>query len=576
MSAVRTVDGGELVARTLKQAGVSKVFALHGGHLEAFYRGCAAHGLELVDTRHEASAGHAAEAYARVTGELGVCVVTAGPGFSNAVTAILNAYVDASPTLFIIGAPPLREIETNALQGGFDQIAIARPMTKWAISVTHTERLPDLLAAAIRRATTGRRGPVVVEVPIDVLHISVLEERASRPTGLAIRPRPAPSAGEVDALLSYLRKAKRPAIIVGGEARFSNCQVELAMFAERLQIPVFASKRGLGLLPAGHPLNGHEASNLGQLGSMGLLGPDLVILAGTRLGLFLGGRGTGILPEGATLVQIYSDAGEIGRLREIELGISADVRSTFEALLSATDDASWPDWREWTSLVTDLQHRHAANFPQGETANGIHPFHAMEAVSKVVGNEAIYAIDGGEAGQWAVQAARVNAPGRVITTGYLGGLGVGPGYAIGAQIAEPSRRVIMVTGDGSIGFHLQELDTMLRHKLPIVIVLLNNEIWGMSLHGQQIMYGDNYSAISILGGRNYAAIATSFGCHGERVTTLAEVGPAMRRALDVGGPACVEIMIDKDVVSPGLKRMLGDATGDDKQIIIPYYENIPA
>ena len=575
MTTESQIDGGELAARTLARAGVEKVFALHGGHLEAFFRGCGRHGLSLVDFRHEASAGHAAEAYARVTGELGVCVVTAGPGFANAVPAVLNAYVDASPVLFLIGAAPLRERETNELQGGFDQIAIATPMAKWAVSITNVERIPALLAAAVRKATTGRRGPVVVELPIDVLHMVTSEERVSQPTGLGVRPRPAPSAAELAELGKLLENARRPAIIVGGEARFTDCADALARFADRTGIPVFASKRGLGLLPAGHPCDAHDASNLGLLKANGHPVPDVVVVAGSRLGLFLGGVGDAILPADAQLVQIYSDAGEIGRIKEIDLPIVADVGATLEALLEATADVSWPDRSEWTALATDQQHRRGVAYPQVESERGIHPFHAMAEVAAVAGTEAVYAIDGGEAGQWAVQHARTTGPGRVITTGYFGGLGVGPGYAIGAQVAAPDRRVVLVTGDGSHGFHLQEYDTMLHQGHPIVTVVFNNEIWGMSLHGQQIMYGPDYDVISTLPGRDYAAIARGFGCHAERVTRFADLRPALERAFAAGRTACVEVMIDPDVVSPGLVQMLGDVQPDPPQIVIPYYQNIP-
>jgi thiamine pyrophosphate-dependent acetolactate synthase large subunit-like protein len=178
------LDGGELLARTLRQAGVEEIFALHGGHLESFYQGCVNNHIRLTDTRHEAAAGHAADGYARATGRLGVCVVTAGPGFANAVSAILNASLDASPTLFVIGAPPLREAETNPLQGGFDQIAMITPAAKWAHRVTNPERIPVLAAQAVRVATTGRPGAVVLELPVDVLHMPVdpRDLRSSSPT----------------------------------------------------------------------------------------------------------------------------------------------------------------------------------------------------------------------------------------------------------------------------------------------------------------------------------------------------------------------------------------------------------
>jgi acetolactate synthase-1/2/3 large subunit len=268
------------------------------------------------------------------------------------------------------------------------------------------------------------------------------------------------------------------------------------------------------------------------------------------------------------LVQVYSDAGEIGRLREIDLPIVADVGSFFESLSEATADDEWPDWSHWATEVVDVQHRRAQAYPLAESAGGIHPFHAAAEVAAVAGTEAVYAVDGGEAGQWAVQQARTSGPGRVITTGYFGGLGVGPGYAIGAQVAAPDRRVVLVTGDGSFGFHLQELDTMVHHGYPIVTVVLNNGIWGMSLHGQQIMYGPQYSAIAHLGGRDYAQIARSFGCHAERVTAFADLRPALERAFASGRPACVEIMTDPEVVSPGLVQMLGETE--------PVLSSIPA
>ncbi|VFR24033.1 Acetolactate synthase large subunit [plant metagenome] len=573
----KRVTGGQLLASTLKTAKVSKVFALHGGHLEAFYKGCAEEGLALVDTRHEAVAGHAAEGYARATGKLGVCVITAGPGFGNAITAIMNAYLDASPVLFIIGAAPLREAETNPLQGGFDQIAVATPISKRAFRITNTERIPDLIAMAIRTSMTGRRGPVVVEVPIDVLHMTVPLSAVTRPAGLFVAPKPAPSLDETRKLLDLLESAERPVIIAGGDARFSGCEAALKAFAESSGIPVFQGKRGYGLLPAEHPLNGHDASNLGALTARAEQGADLVILLGTRLGLFLGGRGNSVIPANAKLVQIYSDAAEIGRIRDVELAVAADSDSTLKALLTASAGKRWPNWKAWSEKVCNLKKELAENFRKvpAETPLGVHPYHAMAEVAQFFGSGAIYAVDGGEAGQWAVNHTVVDGPGRVQTTGYLGALGVAQGYAIGAQVACPSDSVVLVTGDGSLGFQIQEFDSMVRHGLPITTVVLNNEIWGMSLHGQQIMYGEDYSAISRLGGTNYALIAEAFGCYGERVERLSEIIPALERARASGKPACIEIMTDPDVVSPGLVRMLGNVADDGSEIMIPYYENIP-
>lgn len=570
----QTKTGGDLFAETLAAAKVKHVFALHGGHLEALLKGCLDNDIALHDFRHESSAGHAADAYARATRTLGVCVITAGPGFTNSISAIVNAHLDCSPVLFVIGAPPLREMETNPLQGGFDQIAMATPAVKWAHRITNTERIAELTAMAVRKAMTGRRGPVLLEIPIDVLHMSVPSDIATPASGLEVHPRPAPSPAETAALLSLLSKAKRPAIIVGGEAHYGNCGTALRQFAELSGIPVFANTRGLGILPSEHPLSGHSAANLGALALVGAEPPDAVLLLGARLGLFLGGRSGAVVPNGARVAQVYSDASEIGRLREIDVAIAADCGATLEALLDASRSVSWSVDRAWVKRAVALQQMAAQMYPEREAEGGIHPYHAAAAVVATAGPEAAYVFDGGESASWAGDCVRVSGPGRVLSHGYLGCLGIGPGFAIGLQTAFPERRVVQVTGDGAMGFHLQEFDTMMRHSLPIVTVVLNNRVWGMSIHGQQIMFGANYSAITRLGDTRYSSVAAGFGCHAEYVTRYDDIAPAMERALKSAKPACVEILVDETVIHPVTLSMLGKAAQGSREVVIPYYENI--
>lgn len=289
MAAREQIVGGQLLARTLKAAGVSRAFALHGGHLEALLKGCIEEGIALTDFRHESAAGHAADGYARVTGQLGVCIVTSGPGFTNAISAMANAQLDGSPVLFIVGAPPLREIETNSLQGGIDQVAMARPAVKWAFSIPSTERIADLTAMAIRKAMTLPRGAVLLEVPIDILHMAVPADRATPPAGVNVRPRPAPAPDEAAALADMLLAAKRPVLIAGTEAANAATADAIRHLVETLPIPVFTKSLAAGLLPAGHPCDSGGAGNLAILPQMGLPSPDLVILLGAKLGLLLGG-----------------------------------------------------------------------------------------------------------------------------------------------------------------------------------------------------------------------------------------------------------------------------------------------
>ncbi len=235
------IDGGELLTRTLARHGVREVFTLHGGHLDAAYQAESARRLRFIDTRHEQAAGHAADGWARTTGRVGVAMVTAGPGVTDVVTAVANAYLDCIPTLFIGGAAPLRDAETLPLQGGFDQLALMQPITKWAHRITQTARIPDLVTQALRVATTGRPGPVFLEIPIDVLFARVDEERASVPAYLRPEAAPAPAAAAVERALAWLAEAERPLVMAGGGVWFSGGAAELRAFAEQTGIPVVAN-----------------------------------------------------------------------------------------------------------------------------------------------------------------------------------------------------------------------------------------------------------------------------------------------------------------------------------------------
>src|SRR6266571_23022 len=232
------VDGGELLARTLAEHGVREVFTLHGGHLDAVYQAPSARRLRFIDTRHEQAAGHAADGWARTTGRVGVAMVTAGPGVTDVVTAVANAYLDCVPTLFIGGAAPLRDAETLPLQGGFDQLALMQPITKWAHRITQTARIPDLVTQALRVATTGRPGPVFLEIPIDVLFARADEDKIFFPQRVRPDAAPAPTADVVERAVAWLAEAERPVIMAGGGVWFSGGAAELTAFAEQTGIPV--------------------------------------------------------------------------------------------------------------------------------------------------------------------------------------------------------------------------------------------------------------------------------------------------------------------------------------------------
>lgn len=573
----KSITGGAVLAKSLRALGVAEVFALHGGHLDAFLVACADEQIRLTDTRHEATAGHAAEAYQRATGQIGVAVITAGPGFANALTAMVDAWLDAQAVLFIAGSPPLREVATNPLQGGFDQVAMAAPVTKWSHRITNVERIPDLIDKAVRLALSGRPGPVFLEMPIDVMFAPIAAHEVVLPAQPALIARPAPPPEATQAVIALLAKAERPAIIVGGGALSARCPALLGELASLTATPVLASSKGNGALPADHPMNGAAAGGLAAA-AMGAGQPaDLVILIGARQGLFLGGRSGSIVPANAKLVQIDIDGAEIGRLRAPDIAVTADSGEALAALLSAAKGRAWPKRDAWIGLLRQLRAAGQLAFkdaPPMTPAGLIHPFHAARAVAEALDPDTAIAYDGGEAPAWFQPFGRSPGPGLYLGNGYLGALGCGQGYAIGLARARPGKPVALIMGDGAAGFHIAEFDTMARHRLPILTVIFNNAAWGMSQHGQELVFGKQNLAAVKLAPSAYHQVAQGFGCRGEEIARFDDIAPAVRAAQEGGEPACLNILTDPDVAHPVTAMMVGRLDAED-EIPIPYYENIP-
>ncbi len=576
------VDGGELFVRVIERAGLDTVFTIHGGHLEPIFQAALDRGLRLVDVRHEAAAGHAAEGYARTTGRCAIAAVTAGPGFANVLTSMVNAHLDATPVLFVAGAPPLREAEMNPLQGGFDQVAMAVPVTKWAARVTRTELVPHMLAQAIRIARSGRPGPVFLEIPIDVLFDRVEADGVRIPSSIAVEPAQAPPPALVERALAVLREARRPVVLAGGGALYAGAGEELRRFVAAAGIPVFTNNRAHGIVPPQDPLACGPFANLAALAMDGGERPDAALVLGARLGLYTGGTSEMLLPAQLRIVQVDVEAREIGRLRDVEVGINADCRLTLAALNAAA--GAWSDrsaWRARCAGAAAAQREQLAG-AAGDGGVPIHPYRVAHTIAAVAGPEAIVVADGGETQNWNEIAQRAGAPGRFLTLGYLGCLGIGMPLAVGAQVAHPDRRVICAVGDGAVGFNIAEFDTMVRHELPVVVVVFNNQSWLMSEHGQALTVGDNRRVVTSLLASDYHQVAAGFGGHGERVEDPAELRPALERALASGRPACVNVIVDKRPVCPltlafvgAIRDEMGPAAGGGgDEIVLPYYENL--
>jgi acetolactate synthase-1/2/3 large subunit len=561
---VAKVDGGELLVRMLERAGIRDIFTLHGGHLDCIYMAARDHGFRLTDTRHEQAAAHAADGWARTTGDPGVAIVTAGPGVTDAVTGVTNAYLDAIPMLVIGGAAPLSDAERLPLQGGFDQVALLSPITKWAHRVTHTDRIPDLVAQALRVATTGRPGPVYLEIPIDVLFARVDEERVFFPERIQPNTAPAPPGEAVETAIEWLHSAERPVILAGGGAWFSGAASELLDFAEKTRIPVFSNGKAHGLVPADHPICGRSVFNLALLNRSGAGEPDVVLVLGARIGLFTGGRGGILIPRRARLIQVDIVGEEIGRNREIGLAIAADCRETLRLLGSAADERTWPERSEWTAAAKQAGEVHRAMFAQAlaEEKAPIHPYRLVDAIVQAAGADTVVVADGGETASWMETVCQVQKGGHWLSHGYLGCLGTGMPFAISAQLAHPDQRVVCVIGDGSVGLNFAEFDTMVRHELPIVVIVNNDQQWGMSAHGQDMIYGRDRRVVTDLAPTRYDLAAAAFGCYAEHVVEPGDLVPALERAFASGKPACVNVMTDPAVIHPVTMALVGGASAE--------------
>jgi acetolactate synthase-1/2/3 large subunit len=559
-------DGGRLLVDILQSAGIDAMFGLEGGHVDPIIHAARDVGMRLIDVRHEAVAGYAADGYVRTTGRPAVCVVTAGPGFTNVISAVVGAYLDRIPVLFVAGAVPLKDAETNALQGAFDQVAMVRPVTKWAERATSVDVIPAMVKAALRAMFDGAPGPSFLEVPIDVVFADADDDIDRDSRFEIVEARPAPSPDAVRRALSHLMNAERPVILVGTGALLSGCTEELRTFVEAAGVPVYANPKALGVLPGSHPMACGSFTNLVHLDAE----PDLVLILGARNGMFMGGRDHDVIPYMAEIIHVDVDRREIGRLHPATVSIVADCRETLSAFNRAS--VTYPDRSAWVQEAANGTSWHRRRYADAFDANeeDMHPYRAACAIAEFVDERTIVVADGGDTGSWVEITAgqRAAGPGKYFGVGYLGNLGMHQGLAIAAQIAHPDHRVICATGDGSIGLQIQEFDTMVRHGLPIVTVVFNNRMWGMS-YEYQIRMPRGLTWVELADNMRYDLICEACGGHGEFVANAADLPAAIERALAAGRPACVNVLTRSEASPKSEMYLKADGIEDT---ILPYYD----
>ncbi len=533
------LTGGHLVARTLAQAGVGHIFTLCGGHILPIYDGCLNENVTVVDMRHEQAAAHAADAYARLTRSIGVAVVTAGPGVTDAVTGIANAFSARSPVLLIGGAAPLGLRGLGALQET-EQVGLLRPITKGAWSVAETRQIPEVLTTAIRTALTGRPGPVFVEIPVDLLMTMVEDRLAPIPTQYVHRERQAGDPDAIARLAELLACAKRPVMMAGSGVYWDDAAKDLQAFAERAGMPVFMNGAGRGCLPGEHPLA------FGQARGMALGQADMVLVLGTPLDFRLGYGRPPSFAEDAQVAMVDCDAVELGRNRPLALGLAGHIGLVLRQLGEALPTGHAARGAEWLAALRKKEADAQAKLLVERQSDAVPISHCrmaheiaavMDAGTTVVG-------DGGDVVGCASKIVPLERPGQWLDPGPFGCLGVGPSFAIAAKLLRPGDRVLLIAGDGAFGLNGMELETAVRFRLPMTVIVGNDGGWGQIRNPQLSFFGAERAVGTSLPYTRYDRMVEALGGKGIHVTDPGQIRPALERALGSGEVYCINVELD--------------------------------
>lgn len=540
------IYGGHLVAKYMKEVEkINTVFTLSGGHIENILDGFTEYNIRTIDVRHEQAAAMMAHAWSIYTNKPGVCLVTAGPGFTNALTGIANAYLDNAPLVVLCGRHPLRDDLKGALQE-MNQIDMVKPITKWSATCYDTKRIPEYLSIAFRQATMGRPGPVFLELPPDILFVSVDEKSVVMPFRKSHKSSTHPDDSELQEAAKLINSAEKPLFIGGSGVGMSCCDASLKTFIEKTGFPFALLNNGRGVLPDNHPLSINDGGFTGIV--TGAPQADVIIIAGVRLNWVL--QSTKLFPD-AKVVRIDIEPHEIDRNRSSEVGLVGDCGHILEKLIPLVESRKHDTWlsrlrKAYSAFMTsELEQRTTPSDP-------IHPVRLVAQIMEVFGNDAFYVADGGDTSYYGLsgflssQKAGVMVPAGAL----LGCLGTGIPFAMAAKLAHPDKPVIVLNGDGSFGFNSMEFDTAVRHNIPIICVVNNDCAWGMIKHSQRMSLGEDRCTCAELGMRHYEKMVEGLGGYGELVTKDEDIIPAIKRAVDSGKPACINVVTDTTVTSP--------------------------
>jgi len=555
------ITGGELLLQCLQQEGVTVLFGILDGSFNPFLSKLEKYGMRFVNARHEAAAAHMAEAWARIRGEPAVVIGGIGPGAANMVSGVVTAFAEGSPLIALSGQRRSSIIYPD--RGGsfqnVDLLGLYRPVTRWCAGVRDWRRLPELIRRAYREATSSRPGPVYVEIPEDILRGtgdagSVGVWPAFR--GQSGRLQPGDPAA-IQAAAELLAGAERPVLHAGTGVSWSAAWAEFLALGDYLSAALTTSLGARGVVPEDHPRYFHPLNRNALAAARGEA--DVALVVGGRIGELDGwGRPPTWGPTGQQkVIQVDVDPTSIGLNRPVELGITGDAKAVLAALLAEVQKRTAPrpehgGFESYRALTREWQQELDQTL-QVEMG-GVHPGRMVQTVRGFFPRDAITVMDGGNTSLWTASYHPILAPRSYLYTAKFGHLGTGLPYALGAKLAAPERPVCLISGDGAMGFNIQELETARRYNLPITVVVSCDRGWGMERSSQMFAQLPEMVECDLYPGARYDRVAEALGCHGELVEDLGELRPALERAAGCGQTALIQVMVDPmaNLAPPGL------------------------
>ncbi|PKN24887.1 MAG: acetolactate synthase, large subunit, biosynthetic type [Deltaproteobacteria bacterium HGW-Deltaproteobacteria-21] len=542
------LKGSQIILQVLQEEGVEIIFGYPGGMTIDIYDDLAKSSIKHILVRHEQGAVHAADGYARASGGVGVCLVTSGPGATNTVTGLASAFMDSIPIVVLTGQVPTRLIGNDAFQE-VDIVGITRPCTKHNYLVKDVENLARVLKEAFYIARSGRPGPVLVDLPKDVLQASTTYKSINETRMPSYNPTYEPNARQLPKAVKLIKESRRPMVLTGGGVILSGAAEELRTFARKIESPVASTLMGLGAFPASDPLW------LGMIGMHGTFRAnmssaecDLMIAVGVRFDDRVTGKIEEFAPK-ARIVHIDIDPTSIRKNIPVSVPIVGDCKITLRKLNQLLEKEDAKDLIQsrdpWFKLIEEWKATKQLSYDQKKCAN-IKPQYVIEMLSRMSNGKAIITTEVGQNQMWAAQYYQFDHPNRFITSGGLGCMGFGLPAAIGAQIAQPDKLVVDIAGDGSIQMNIQEMATAVQYGLPVKVVILNNRYLGMVRQWQELFYDRCYSCTDMEHGPDFVKLAEAYGAVGLRASRPDEVESVLKEGLSLPRTVIMEFIVERE------------------------------